>query len=84
MEEKCRVARRPLETGVTMPLMSVSGQADSLCERCGWVREVVTPRGSRFLLCGLSRDDPRYPKYPPQPVWRCDGFREESPGRDSR
>jgi hypothetical protein len=38
------------------------------------VREVQTPKGSRFLLCQLSVTDPTYPKYPPQPVIRCDGF----------
>jgi hypothetical protein len=55
---------------------------DSLCERCVSMRVVVTPR-SRFLLCEKSRGDPRYPKYPPQPVVRCDGFqaRETGAGR---
>ena len=47
----------------------------SLCETCASMREVVTPKGSRFLLCQLSRTDPAYPKYPPQPVLRCDGYR---------
>jgi hypothetical protein len=47
----------------------------SLCETCASVREVLTPRGSRFLLCQLSRTDPAYPKYPPQPVVRCDRYR---------
>jgi hypothetical protein len=46
----------------------------SLCETCENMREVRTAR-SRFLLCGLSVTDPAYPKYPPQPVVRCDGFR---------
>jgi hypothetical protein len=46
----------------------------SLCETCGNVREVRTAR-SRFLLCGLSLTDAAYPKYPPQPVVRCDGYR---------
>jgi 1-deoxyxylulose-5-phosphate synthase len=45
----------------------------SLCESCGHVREVVTPRGSRFLLCRRSLTDPAYPRYPPQPVARCAG-----------
>ena len=52
----------------------------SLCETCARVREVITPRGSRFLLCQLSTTDPAYPKYPPQPVVRCDGYR---PGQES-
>ena len=47
----------------------------SLCETCARVREVVTPKGSRFLLCQLSTTDTAYPKYPPQPVVRCDGYR---------
>jgi hypothetical protein len=47
----------------------------SLCETCGWVRAVVTPKGSRFLLCRLAHTDPAYPKYPPQPVVRCGGYR---------
>ena len=46
----------------------------SLCETCASMREVVTPRGSRFLLCQLSQTDPAYPKYPPQPVTRCAGY----------
>jgi hypothetical protein len=46
----------------------------SLCETCGNVREVRTAR-STFLLCELSLTDAAYPKYPPQPVERCDGYR---------
>lgn len=58
----------------------------SLCETCASMREVVTPKGSRFLLCQLSTNDPAFPKYPPQPVVRCDGYRqreqnEEEPKR---
>ena len=49
----------------------------SLCETCCSMREVVTPKGSRFLLCQLSQTDPAYPKYPPQPVVRCDGYRKK-------
>ena len=51
----------------------------SLCEACRNVREVRTAK-SRFLLCGLSLTDAAYPKYPPQPVVRCDGYR---PGSDA-
>jgi hypothetical protein len=46
----------------------------SLCETCALMREVITPKGSRFLLCQLSRTNPAFPKYPPQPVVRCDGY----------
>lgn len=48
----------------------------SLCETCSLMREVLTSRGSRFLLCQLSQTDPAYSKYPPQPVVRCDGYRK--------
>ncbi|HEV3204155.1 MAG TPA: hypothetical protein VGY77_07225 [Gemmataceae bacterium] len=46
----------------------------SLCETCAMMREIVTPKGSRFLLCRLSKSDPAYPKYPPQPIVRCQGY----------
>ena len=46
----------------------------SLCETCKKMREILTPKGSRFVLCQLSLADPRYPKYPPQPIVRCDGY----------
>lgn len=52
----------------------------SLCEMCDSMREVITPRGSRFLLCHRSSVDPAYPKYPPQPVVRCDGYRSQDWG----
>jgi hypothetical protein len=48
----------------------------SLCEKCTWMREIVTPKRSRFLLCRLSQRDPIYPKYPRQPVVQCDGYGE--------
>jgi hypothetical protein len=37
------------------------------------MREIVTPKGSRFLLCTLSQSNAAFPKYPAQPVTRCDG-----------
>lgn len=46
----------------------------SLCESCAWMREIVTPKGSRFLLCQLSQINAHYAKYPPQPVIRCAGY----------
>jgi hypothetical protein len=45
----------------------------SLCETCRHLRPVVTPKGSRFLLCRRHESDAAYPKYPPQPVVRCAG-----------
>ncbi|MES2790337.1 MAG: hypothetical protein V4719_12070 [Planctomycetota bacterium] len=46
----------------------------TLCQTCQHLREIVTPKGSRFLMCLLSQTDPRWPKYPPQPVWNCGGY----------
>jgi hypothetical protein len=50
------------------------------------MREVVTPKESRFLLCQLSQTDPAYPKYPQQPVVRCEGYRkkEQTEGVEER
>ena len=48
----------------------------SLCDQCARMREVISGKGSRFLLCQLSRVNPHYPKYPNQPVLRCLGFIE--------
>jgi len=47
----------------------------SLCETCQHLREMVTPKRSRFLLCQLSQTKPDYPRYPPQPVVRCGGYK---------
>jgi|GEM_PF-221976 hypothetical protein len=46
----------------------------SICEICSHMTEVTSGTGSRFLLCQLSQTDRRFPKYPPQPVIRCEGF----------
>jgi hypothetical protein len=53
----------------------------SLCETCAWAREVVTPKGARFLLCQLSQTNPGYPNYPPQAVVRCGGYQEKDQTR---
>lgn len=49
-----------------------------LCSACRHRRVVANRRGSRFYLCERSRDDPRFPRYPPLPVIRCEGFEPES------
>jgi len=41
------------------------------------MREIITPKGSRFLLCQLSKSDPAYAKYPPQPIVRCHGYQHK-------
>ena len=49
----------------------------SLCETCENARPVCTAR-SRFLLCELSATSAGYPKYPPQPVVRCNGYHRKA------
>jgi hypothetical protein len=55
----------------------------SICETCEHMREVISGTGSRFLLCRLSQADPCFPKYPPQPVLKCDGYNDRQPPRRS-
>ena len=45
-----------------------------LCQTCLHAREVVSGKGSRFVLCELSRTDPRFPRYPRLPVLACNGY----------
>jgi hypothetical protein len=48
--------------------------AESLCSACSLAREIVSGKGSQFLLCEKSQSDGRFAKYPRQPVIRCAGF----------
>jgi len=45
-----------------------------LCASCRHARTVRSAKGSVFVLCGLSRVDLRYPRYPALPVTRCAGY----------
>ncbi|HTF90231.1 MAG TPA: hypothetical protein VK843_17580 [Planctomycetota bacterium] len=45
-----------------------------LCSECRHARTIRSDKGSVFVLCGKAKDDPRFPRYPPQPVARCTGF----------
>lgn len=45
-----------------------------LCDACAWQRVITSGKGSLFSLCQRSRDDARFPKYPPLPVLRCGGY----------
>jgi hypothetical protein len=60
-----------------------SAMIQTLCESCKHMREVTTAR-SRFLLCKLSVANAAYPKYPPQPVLRCDGYERKDDKPSSR
>ena len=46
-----------------------------LCDACREAERTGNRRGSQFILCGLSRRDPSYPRYPRLPVLECAGFK---------
>src|SRR5437879_11973323 len=78
---RCRLRKSKLFLPVQMraptqwPSATRAGEmGPSLCETCQRMRAVITPKGSRFLLCHLSTSNPNYPKYPPQPIVRCEGY----------
>ena len=54
----------------------------SLCETCQRMQEIITPKGSRFLLCQLSKTNTDYLKYPPQPIVRCVGYQPRDEPRE--
>jgi hypothetical protein len=53
---------------------SAPRDAAGMCPACKHVRAVESAKGSCFLLCLRAKSDPRFPKYPPQPLFTCRGF----------
>lgn len=53
-----------------------SPPGSGLCPRCAHVRSIRSERGSVFLQCKLSKRDPSFPRYPPQPRLACRGFED--------
>ena len=45
-----------------------------LCDTCRHAQQIQSAKGSVFLLCGLGKTDPAFPKYPRLPVLACSGF----------
>jgi hypothetical protein len=52
-----------------------------LCDSCRHQKLIRTGRGSEFSMCLRSKDDERYPKYPPVPVGSCPGYEGRSSTR---
>ena len=52
-----------------------------LCASCENAQAIESSKGSVFWLCGLSKTDPRFPKYPRLPVLSCDGYRKDESRR---
>lgn len=48
--------------------------AAGLCSTCLHARVQRNRRGSAFWRCARADEDPRFRRYPPLPVVRCDGF----------
>ncbi len=46
-----------------------------LCFDCAHAQTVPSARGSTFWLCGLSKFELGFAKYPPLPVLRCSGYK---------
>jgi hypothetical protein len=45
-----------------------------LCAACQYVRVIKSAKGSLFVMCDLSKHDPRFTKYPLLPMLHCAGF----------
>ena len=52
-----------------------------LCDSCRHQKLIRTGRGSEFSMCLLSREDPRFAKYPRVPVLACSGYSGRSSTR---
>jgi hypothetical protein len=57
----------------------ISGAA-GLCAHCVHSQVIESSKGSVFLLCELSKTDPRFPKYPRLPVLSCRGYEAQDTG----
>jgi hypothetical protein len=45
-----------------------------LCDTCRHAERITSARGSQFTLCGRSRTDPSFQRYPRLPVLACHGY----------
>ncbi len=59
--------------------MRSSPPPTGLCDSCRHARLITSGRGSRFLLCELSKTDPRFQRYPRLPVLACAGYQQRVP-----
>jgi hypothetical protein len=54
-----------------------AGVPPGLCASCCHARAITSDRGTRFIMCELSKTDPRFRRYPSLPVVACDGYERE-------
>lgn len=45
-----------------------------LCVTCKYLKLVENERGSKFVMCLLSKTNPSFRKYPSLPVFFCAGY----------
>jgi len=50
-----------------------------LCGHCRWAQRIESAKGSQFIRCTRSGEDPRFRKYPPLPMLTCAGFQTNRP-----
>lgn len=80
-EETTGAADRRPDAVERQALVGRLGVEPGLCTTCRNLR-ILASRRSTFVLCSLSRTDPRFPRYPRLPVVACVGFeRTGSPER---
>ena len=60
-----------------MPEIKINVETAGLCVDCANARRIESSRGSVFVLCELSRNDPQFAKYPRLPVLTCAGYRRQ-------
>ncbi|HLI50822.1 MAG TPA: hypothetical protein VKU87_03445 [Thermomicrobiaceae bacterium] len=58
------------------PEEQVEGVAPGLCASCRHAERIGGAR-SVFWLCGRSRTDPSFPRYPRLPVLQCPGYEDD-------
>lgn len=63
--------------------MRIDPNEFGLCATCVHHRVIENARGSRFVLCQLSRTDQSFRKYPRIPVLFCSGYRKGQPSEDA-
>jgi hypothetical protein len=52
-----------------------------LCADCRRAQRIESSKGSMFLLCTLSKNDLRFPRYPRLPVLSCSGYVRQTADR---
>lgn len=52
----------------------IRNEQAGLCADCIHARQIESSRGSTFVLCEMSQENPQFAKYPRLPVLSCRGY----------